>query len=145
MRKCLRTLRCKCTCFQEPMFPAHLKEERDFIMCIAKIPLNKNNHTHTRLLCNLFTKLNNPGSSPPHKQNPAAIQWELIGFQSNNPKTDLRGVGILPLLQTLNLLELYLDFARKVYRHSLHQTYNFPFMCVAIDISKIGTILLFIF
>jgi hypothetical protein len=41
--------------------------------------------------------------------------WELIGFQGNDPSTDLRGVGMLGLLQLLYLVTNYREESQAMY------------------------------
>ena len=75
-------------------------------------------------------KLSQPGDyffSPAlySKNNPSCFSrygshWERIGFQGTDPSTDLRGVGLLGLVQPLFLLATpdTLPFAIDVYRIS---------------------------
>ncbi|ESO86310.1 hypothetical protein LOTGIDRAFT_176910, partial [Lottia gigantea] len=65
--------------------------------------------------------------------------WEEIGFQGSDPGTDLRGVGILGLVQLLYFLQhtKYGQIARDIYKLSLHPTQNFPFCVMGINISRI--------
>ena len=66
--------------------------------------------------------------------------WESIGFQGNDPATDLRGVGFLGLVQALYFVmtpEL-VPLARNMYRLSLNETQNFPFLVLSINVTRIA-------
>ena len=44
------------------------------------------------------------------------MHWESIGFQGNDPATDLRGAGILALLQLLHFSSKRQTLLRDVYQ-----------------------------
>lgn len=52
--------------------------------------------------------------------------WQKIGFQSNDPRTDIRGTGMLGVLQILWLIENYPNTLKEIYAHSLTKEYEFP-------------------
>ena len=61
-----------------------LIEEREIIFSTAKTELNYNNEIHMRILNSIYNNLTEGYLTP---------DWTFIGFQGNDPKTDLRGVG----------------------------------------------------
>jgi hypothetical protein len=66
--------------------------------------------------------------------------WESIGFQGNDPATDLRGVGFMGLIQALYFVmtpEL-VPLARNMYRLSLNESQNFPFLVLSINVTRIA-------
>lgn len=71
---------------------------------------NRNNSTpaHFALLLNVYESLERPTESLTSVSRYGA-HWERIGFQGNDPATDLRGAGMLSLLQMCFLLEKYKD------------------------------------
>lgn len=63
-------------------------------------------------------------------------QWQDIGFQGEDPKTDFRGMGMLGLENLLYFAEEYPGAARHVYSHSVHPTYGYAFAIVGINLTS---------
>ncbi len=66
--------------------------------------------------------------------------WEDVGFQGTDPATDLRGVGLLGLLQLLFLIlspETSL-LCKEIYALSLDQRQHFPFAVMSTNITQIA-------
>ena len=61
-------------------------------------------------------------------------------LQGNDPSTDLRGVGLLGILQPLFLLTTpdLAGLARDVYKISQSDTQEFPFMVLSINLTRIA-------
>ncbi|RHY32564.1 hypothetical protein DYB32_002436 [Aphanomyces invadans] len=59
--------------------------------------------------------------------------WEIIGFQGNDPATDLRGGGMLSLVQLLYLVDTHPDVVGELFAASRHEQYHFPLACVMIN------------
>ena len=61
-------------------------------------------------------------------------------FRSLDPSTDLRGCGFLGLLTTLYLVTEYRvhGLALEIYKLSQHETQNFPFAIMSINITRIA-------
>lgn len=121
--------------FGPPKMHRNLLDDRDRIFCIAATQLNSEDSSHMRTLQTIYRSLT--GS----KFDCARIgsHWEEIGFQGSDPGTDLRGAGMLGLL---NLLYFLKDSRRQtlasdIYRLSLHPTQNFPFCVMGINLSRI--------
>jgi hypothetical protein len=63
--------------------------------------------------------------------------WELIGFQGADPATDIRGAGLLGLLQLLYLLQYHRTLALRIYALSIDSQQNFPFAVVSLNLTGI--------
>ncbi|XP_021348611.1 uncharacterized protein LOC110447326 isoform X2 [Mizuhopecten yessoensis] len=121
--------------FGPPKLNRNLLKEKEFVFCVAATPLNNNTIVHTRALQTIYRCLTGSrfdcGRFGPH--------WEEIGFQGNDPSTDLRGTGVLGLLNLVHLLRnpKRQSFARDIYKLALHPTQNFPFCVMGINMSRI--------
>ena len=65
--------------------------------------------------------------------------WEEIGFQGSDPSTDLRGVGILGLLQALYLVitpEIF-PFTQDLYKLSRLEGQEFPLLVLSLNMTRI--------
>lgn len=69
-------------------------------------------------------------------------QWQEIGFQGTDPKTDFRGMGILGLDNLLFFAREYNTQARYVLQHSLHPTQGYAFAILGINITSMAQQLL---
>ena len=65
--------------------------------------------------------------------------WEEIGFQGSDPSTDLRGVGILGLVQALYLVMTpeILPFTQDLYRLSRLDGQEFPLLVLSLNMTRI--------
>ncbi|KAJ7305092.1 hypothetical protein JRQ81_010924 [Phrynocephalus forsythii] len=121
--------------FGPPRLHQQLQSERDLALAIAQCGLDNNEKVHMRILQTIYKKLT--GSQfdcaryGPH--------WEDLGFQGTDPGTDLRGTGLLGLMQTLYFVmdPRILPVARKIFKLSHHETQNFPFCVMSINITRI--------
>lgn len=57
-------------------------------------------------------------------------QWQDIGFQGDDPRTDFRGMGMLGLDQLVFFTTQYNSLARHVLSRSLHPTFGYSFAIV---------------
>lgn len=64
-------------------------------------------------------------------------QWQDIGFQGDDPKTDFRGMGMLGLENLLYFAEEYPSAARHVHLHSIHPIYGYAFAIVGINLTSL--------
>ncbi|XP_046543427.1 LOW QUALITY PROTEIN: uncharacterized protein LOC124253659 [Haliotis rubra] len=121
--------------FGPPKIHRDLLPERDMIFCVAGSQLDNEDRTHVQILQSIYRTLT--GSRFDCQR--FGSHWEEIGFQGRDPSTDLRGVGMLGLLQLLYFLRnpKLLALARDVYKLSLHPTQNFPFCVMGINMSRI--------
>jgi hypothetical protein len=65
-------------------------------------------------------------------------QWQDIGFQGDDPKTDFRGMGLLGLDNLLFFAEEYSPAASHVLSHSLHPQYGYAYAIVGINITSLA-------
>lgn len=69
-------------------------------------------------------------------------QWQQIGFQGDDPKTDFRGMGILGLENLVYFAEEYPSAATHVLSHSTHPHYGYAFAIVGINLTSMALKLL---
>ncbi|XP_075231762.1 ELMO domain-containing protein 2 [Lycorma delicatula] len=65
-------------------------------------------------------------------------QWQDIGFQGDDPKTDFRGMGILGLDNLVFFAEEFSGPATHVLSHSLHPQYGYAFAIVGINLTSMA-------
>jgi len=114
-----------------------LVEEERFVMAVAKCPFDNGNPLHFLVLLTLFKKLTGDTVDRPRY----GSHWEQIGFQGNDPATDLRGVGFLGLVQPLHLVTRStrsLQLARDIYQLSQNESQEFPLMVLSINVTRIA-------
>lgn len=69
-------------------------------------------------------------------------QWQDIGFQGDDPKTDFRGMGILGLKNLVYFAQEYPSAATHVLSHSMHPRYGYAFAIVGINLTSMALRLL---
>lgn len=69
-------------------------------------------------------------------------QWQDIGFQGDDPKTDFRGMGILGLENLLFFATEYTSAARHALSHSMHPQHGYTFAIVGINLTAMAINLL---
>ncbi|CAG4992710.1 unnamed protein product [Parnassius apollo] len=69
-------------------------------------------------------------------------QWQYIGFQGDDPKTDFRGMGMLGLENLLFFATEYPEVSSHVLSHSCHPLYGYTFAIVGINITSMAYYLL---
>ena len=111
-----------------------LLAKQQLIFNITQITIDNDNLSHCRVLQTIYRKL----TKTIHNQPRFGSHWEEIGFQGNDPATDLRGTGFLSLLQMLFLVSKHLPVATEMYKLSVDPIYNFPFSLVSINITRIA-------
>lgn len=65
-------------------------------------------------------------------------QWQDIGFQGDDPKTDFRGMGLLGLENLLFFTTEYKGPASHVLSHSRHPVYGYAFAIVGINLTSMA-------
>ncbi|XP_037924732.1 ELMO domain-containing protein 2 [Hermetia illucens] len=65
-------------------------------------------------------------------------QWQDIGFQGDDPKTDFRGMGLLGLENLLFFSSEYNSAARHVLSHSHHPNHGYTFAIVGINLTSMA-------
>lgn len=113
-------------------------EKASALLNIARTKLDDSNVTHMRVLQHVWRKLHCSEDVPVR----ISPQWEQIGFQGNDPATDLRGVGILGLLHLLALVERAPRSMQAGMVASRHASRHFPFAVASLNFSKLAMELL---
>lgn len=65
-------------------------------------------------------------------------QWQDIGFQGDDPKTDFRGMGLLGLENLVYFAQEYPGPASHVLSHSHHPHYGYAFAIVGINLTSMA-------
>ncbi|KAJ0396786.1 hypothetical protein P43SY_007682 [Pythium insidiosum] len=120
------------SCFSRPRlaFP-EAAHERERLFCAAATAFDARNSTFVAMLQTIFRQLTRAPRDVPL----SGTHWEQIGFQGNDPATDLRGCGVLSLLQMLFLVERHEELAQRCLRASHHATRHFPLACALINVT----------
>merc|ERR1739848_795697 len=69
-------------------------------------------------------------------------QWQNIGFQGDDPKTDFRGMGLLGLENLLYFAKEYNTAAKHILSHSHHPKHGYSFAIVGINLTHMALKLL---
>lgn len=95
---------------------------------------NSENLDHEEKLLELWDKLK------PEEKLTSRItkQWQDIGFQGDDPKTDFRGMGMLGLENLLYFATEYQGPARHVLSHSYHPVHGYAFAIVGINLTSMA-------
>lgn len=104
------------------------------VIILSRTPYDSYNEEHEMKLLKLWSLLmpNKPLESRISKQ------WQDIGFQGNDPRTDFRGMGMLGLENLLFFAQEYNTFANIVLTHSQHPTRGFAFAVLGINITNMA-------
>jgi len=118
-----------------PKINPKLKDDRDLIFTLGLCPFDNYDAMHMLILQTIYKKLTATNLDCPRY----GAHWESIGFQGEDPSTDLRGCGMLGLLTTLNFISnpTTTALAIDVYRLSEDEVQNFPFCVMGINITRI--------
>ncbi|NXK46923.1 ELMD3 protein, partial [Chauna torquata] len=131
--------------FGPPRLQQQLQGERDLALTIAQCGLDDNETVHMRILQTIYKKLTCSRLGCPRY----GAHWEELGFQGADPGTDLRGTGMLGLMQMLYFVmdAQTLPLAHQIFRLSRHETQasdvmpvllqNFPFCIMSVNITRI--------
>ena len=118
-----------------PKINKRLRYERNIIFAIALCKFDDGNFIHTRSLSTIYRRLT--GTSLGSTCLRFGTHWEEIGFQGSDPVDDLRGVGLLGLVQLVWLLETPLVqlIALDVYQYSRQHGQQIPFCVLLLNIT----------
>ena len=111
-----------------------LLKEQELVFNITKVSLDNEYKIHCRVLQTIYKKLTQSRHNYPR----FGHHWEEVGFQGNDPATDLRGTGYFALMQLLFLVSAHLPAALEMYRLSIDPIHNFPFCLVSINVTRIA-------
>ncbi|XP_009333367.1 PREDICTED: ELMO domain-containing protein 3, partial [Pygoscelis adeliae] len=97
--------------------------------------LDDNERVHMRILQTIYKRLTRSRLGCPRY----GAHWEELGFQGADPGTDLRGTGMLGLMQMLYFVmdSRTLPLAQEIFKLSQHETQNFPFCIMSVNITRI--------
>jgi len=118
-----------------PTLPPHLRQTQKLVQATALIAFKNEVPLHLAMLRSLYRQLTGSTIDCPRYGG----HWEDIGFQGSDPATDLRGVGLLGLVQALYLVitpEMF-PFARDVFQLSRKDSQEFPMMVLSLNITRI--------
>ncbi|XP_010561194.1 PREDICTED: ELMO domain-containing protein 3 isoform X2 [Haliaeetus leucocephalus] len=121
--------------FGPPQLQPQLQGERELALAIAQCGLDDNERVHMRILQTIYKKLTRSRLGCPRY----GAHWEELGFQGADPGTDLRGTGMLGLMQMLYFVmdSQTLPLAQEIFKLSQHETQNFPFCIMSVNITRI--------
>ncbi|XP_070621655.1 ELMO domain-containing protein 3 isoform X2 [Erythrolamprus reginae] len=121
--------------FGPPRLHQQLQSERDLALAIAQCGLDNNEKVHMRILQTVYKKLTGSRFDCARY----GSHWEDLGFQGMDPGTDLRGTGLLGLMQALYFVmdSRILPVAQEIFKLSHHEVQNFPFCVMSINITRI--------
>lgn len=105
---------------------------------LRKTCYDSDNPNHELLLLKLWNLL----KSNEQLESRVTKQWQDIGFQGDDPKTDFRGMGILGLENLVYFAEEYPTAAAHALLHSTHPRYGYAFAIVGINITSMALRLL---
>ena len=111
---------------------SELRQQRDNLLGLAKTPMDRG-VLHERVLMSIHRAITKSDALPPR----FGPQWEVIGFQGSDPATDLRGAGVLALLQMLHLATRRPKLIESLFMTSDSGT-AFPLMTVSINLTQVS-------
>ncbi|NXL54843.1 ELMD3 protein, partial [Podilymbus podiceps] len=137
--------------FGPPRLQPQLQGERELALAMAQCGLDDNESVHMRILQTIYKRLTRSRLGCPRY----GTHWEELGFQGADPGTDLRGTGMLGLMQMLYFVmdSRTLPLAHEIFKLSQHETQarpptsfacslrprppNFPFCIMSVNITRI--------
>uniref|UniRef100_A0A914XSK0 ELMO domain-containing protein n=1 Tax=Plectus sambesii TaxID=2011161 RepID=A0A914XSK0_9BILA len=131
------TLLCFGSGASRQQLPPALADEQLLIVTMTKVPYNDSDSLHWELLYSVYKHMINDRSNQSRVPRIGA-HWETIGFQGDDPATDLRGVGIFGLCQLLFLISegLNSQMVAKLLDLSRDDRQNFPLSVVGLNFTK---------
>ncbi|XP_077544017.1 ELMO domain-containing protein 3-like [Haemaphysalis longicornis] len=119
-----------------PRLKLGLVPARDFTFALAQCPFDNEDTLHLEILQTIYRKLTNTVYDCPRY----GSHWERIGFQGNDPATDLRGVGLLGILHLLFLTTGFgnIELVNDIYSLSRDREQNFPFAVMSLNITRVS-------
>lgn len=122
-----------------------VNEAYNEILRCCKIKFMENELTHHRILNTLHSLITGVSNPPLRK----GAHWEDIGFQTKDPISDLRCLGMMGLILPIGIFSRHKAFAQRVIQISRHKENQFPLMLVvllfvkeAIDLTQNSDIIL---
>ncbi|XP_033926476.1 ELMO domain-containing protein 3 [Melopsittacus undulatus] len=121
--------------FGPPRLQPQLQGEQELALAMAQCALDDNESVHMRILQTIYKKLTRSHLGCPRY----GAHWEELGFQGADPGTDLRGTGMLALMQLLFFVmdPRMLPLALAIFKLSQHETQGFPFGIMSVNMTRI--------
>jgi len=118
-----------------PSLPPHLRQSVRLVQATALISFSNEEVIHLAMLRTIYRQLTSTTLDCPRY----GAHWEEIGFQGSDPSTDLRGVGILGLVQALFLVMTpeILPFSQDLYKLSRQEGQEFPLLVLSLNMTRI--------
>ena len=129
---CGGALGCFGACFGPGRLAGDLEGERERVFALAKVQLDDGDEVHLRVLQSIYMRLAGTRTNVARRE----AHWEDVGFQGQDPATDLRGCGMFGLLQLVFLLTYSPQSAQTLYALSRDEYQQFPLTIVSINVSK---------
>ncbi|ODM95519.1 ELMO domain-containing protein 3 [Orchesella cincta] len=110
--------------------------EQELIFAIAACPMNNDVSVHRRILQSIYVFMTKNPTCPRY-----GTHWEEIGFQGQDPASDLRGVGMFGALQMLYLSsaqETKETLAPEIFKLSRHPIHEFPLAVLSLNVTKMA-------
>lgn len=132
-----------CSCLFEQ---SNAERDLPLLLMMAKIPMAHNNANHENLMKSIRVSLlqlslaDNAATSGTSSSAAAAgilPSYDSLGFQSNDPANDLRGTGMLGLLQWYYLIKRYPELAGPMWRDATSETHSFQFALASFEMTAI--------
>lgn len=119
-------------CIAPKLTSLSLVEDLHNVFTLALLPLNVGKYIdHDRILQTIYRTLTGNSLTLPTY----GSHWQAIGFQGTDPSTDLRGSGLLGLVQVLWFTKQYASLCLRIFQLSCDEAQNFPFMIVSFNIT----------
>jgi len=124
-----------CCLRQSRPLPPHQRLTVKLIQATALIAFSNEDPLHLSMLRTIYRQLTSSTVDCPRY----GSHWETIGFQGTDPSTDLRGVGILGLVQAVYLVTTpeVLPFTRDLFSLSRSEGQEFPLLVLSLNITRI--------
>ncbi|CAD5214904.1 unnamed protein product [Bursaphelenchus okinawaensis] len=110
-------------------------EQKHFVVTVSKIKYEEGNELHWNILKRIYQKIVDCEDEPAR----FGKHWETVGFQGEDPATDLRGAGLFGLCQLLYLVTEGIDKERleRLKTFANEENNGFPLAVVGINFSFI--------
>ncbi|KAJ9519467.1 hypothetical protein QJQ45_000559 [Haematococcus lacustris] len=112
-----------------------LAEQQVRLLALARVPFSEEDPMHFRLLASIYANLTGKAGQQPAR---TGQHWAELGFQGMDPATDLRGCGILGLLQMAYLYEHHAASAGCLLRLAQSSSNEFPLAVVSLNAVREG-------
>ncbi|XP_054258907.1 ELMO domain-containing protein 3-like isoform X2 [Macrosteles quadrilineatus] len=119
-----------------PKLDSGLKPEYDLVFAIAQCSFDWSDSVHWRMVQTIYKQLTGAKLDCPQ----FGSHWQEIGFQGSDPSTDLRGVGMLGLMQFLYLATNTptRPLSLKLHTVANSETQPFPLAVLSLNVTNIA-------